>query len=225
MNGPSPRTRTSASPTRPRCCRDLEALRLGKPTDLAIHPRLPDCEASRILQFEFRWDLESSPRQLWPLVTNTDRLDLALGFSPVTYRTRYEPGRGVRTFAEGRKAGMPEVGEEYPYEWVEPRRMGMSARVQLRARSNGSSARSSSCRGPAAAPRSSTRCGSSRAPGRSASGRDGGGRWHAEEPRKSLSADRRHLARPAPARACSRSRSVRGAGPDARARGENVWTG
>ncbi len=105
--------------------RDLDALRLGKPTDLAIHPRLPDGDKSRMIHFEFRWDLESSPRQLWPLVTNTDRLDRALGFAPVSYQTRYEPGRGVRTFAEGRKAGMPEVGEEYPYEWVEPRRMGI----------------------------------------------------------------------------------------------------
>jgi serine/threonine protein kinase len=105
--------------------RDLEALRLGKPTDLAIHPALPECDPARILRFEFRWDLESSPRELWPLVTNTDRLDRAIGFPPVTYRTRFEPGRGVRTFAEGRKAGMSEVGEEFPYEWVEPRRMGI----------------------------------------------------------------------------------------------------
>ena len=43
----------------------------------------------------------------------------------MTYKTRYEPGRGVRTFAEGRKAGHVEVGEEHPYEWVEPRRMGV----------------------------------------------------------------------------------------------------
>ena len=34
-------------------------------------------------------------------MTNTDRLDRALGFAPVTYQTRFEPGRGVRTFAEG----------------------------------------------------------------------------------------------------------------------------
>ena len=105
--------------------RDLEALLHGKPTDLAIHPRLPDCDPQRVLQFEFRWELESSPRQLWPLVTNTDRLDRAIGFTPVRYQTRYEPGRGVRTFAEGRKAGQVEIGEEHPYEWVEPRRMGV----------------------------------------------------------------------------------------------------
>jgi serine/threonine protein kinase len=105
--------------------RDLESLRLGKPTGLEIHPRLPDCDPARVLRYEFRWELDSSPRQLWPFVTNTDRLDRAIGFAPVTYQARYEPDRGVRTFATGRKAGMPEVGEEFPYEWVEPRRMGI----------------------------------------------------------------------------------------------------
>jgi serine/threonine protein kinase/class 3 adenylate cyclase len=104
---------------------DLEALLHGRPTELAIHPRLPECDPRRILNFEFRWELESSPRQLWPLVTNTDRLDRAIGFAPVKHTTRYEPGRGVRNFIEGPKAGMIEVGEEHPYEWIEPRRMGV----------------------------------------------------------------------------------------------------
>jgi len=105
--------------------RDMEALLDGKPTDLAIHPRLPECDPQRVVHFEFRWELESSPRQLWPLVTNTDRLDRAIGFPPINYKTRYEEGRGARTFIEGRKAGMVEVGEEHPYEWIEPRRMGV----------------------------------------------------------------------------------------------------
>ena len=105
--------------------RDIEALLHGKPADVEIHPRMPDCDPRRVLHFEFRWELESAPRQLWPLVTNTDRLDRAIGFAPVRYQTRYEPGRGVRTFVEGRKAGQIEVGEEHPYEWVEPRRMGV----------------------------------------------------------------------------------------------------
>jgi serine/threonine protein kinase/class 3 adenylate cyclase len=105
--------------------RDLESLLQGKPADVAIHPRLPECDPRRALVFDFRWELESSPRQLWPFVTSTDRLDRAIGFPPVRYSTRFEPGRGVRTFAEGRKAGMAEIGEEHPYEWVEPRRMGV----------------------------------------------------------------------------------------------------
>src|SRR5262249_55861245 len=61
----------------------------------------------------------------WELVTTAARLDRAIGFPGLKVTTRYEEGRGVRTFAEGRKAGMTEVGEEHPYEWVEPRRMGV----------------------------------------------------------------------------------------------------
>jgi serine/threonine protein kinase/class 3 adenylate cyclase len=105
--------------------RQLEALIHGKPADATVHPRLPVCAPGRVMQFEFRWELESAPRQLWPLVTNTDRLDRAIGFPAVRYTTRFEPGRGVRTFAEGRKAGMVEISEEHAYEWVEPRRMGV----------------------------------------------------------------------------------------------------
>ena len=105
--------------------RDLEAVRRGEPADLAVHPRLPDCDPSRVLHFDFEWELESTPRQLWPLVTDTDRLNRAIGFEPVTVTRRFEPGRGARVFTEGRKAGMAEVGEEHPYEWVEPRRMSI----------------------------------------------------------------------------------------------------
>ena len=94
--------------------RDIEALLHGQPSDLEIHPRLPAASVHPALEFEFRWELDSTPRQLWPLVTNTDRLDRAIGFTPVTYKTNYEPGHGVRTFAEGRKAGMVEIGEEHP---------------------------------------------------------------------------------------------------------------
>jgi eukaryotic-like serine/threonine-protein kinase len=105
--------------------RDLEALLRGEPANLAIHPRLPECAESRVVEFDFQWELESTPRQLWPLVTDTDRLNRAIGFEPVTVTKRYEPGRGVRVFTEGRKAGMAEVGEDHPYEWVEPRRMSI----------------------------------------------------------------------------------------------------
>ena len=105
--------------------KDLERLSRGEPTGIPLHPVLPACDPKRTLDFEFSWDLESAPRQLWPYVTNTDRLDHALGFPPVRYAYQPDPARGVRLFAEGTKAGMPEAWEEHPYEWVEPRRMGV----------------------------------------------------------------------------------------------------
>ncbi len=105
--------------------RDLERLARGEPTGIPLHPVLPPCDPRKVMAFEFRWELESSPRQLWPHVTNTDRLDHAVGFAPVRYTYQPDPARGVRQFAEGVKAGMAEAWEEHPYEWVEPRRMGV----------------------------------------------------------------------------------------------------
>ncbi len=105
--------------------RDIERLARGEPTDILLHPILPDGRPKRTQTYEFQWELEASPRQLWPLVTNTDRLDRALGFPPVKYSYSPDPARGVRLFAEGQKAGMNEIWEEFPYEWVEPWRMGV----------------------------------------------------------------------------------------------------
>jgi serine/threonine protein kinase/class 3 adenylate cyclase len=104
---------------------DLERLLGGEPTGLPMHPALPEAEPGRVLAFDFAWDLDSPPRRLWPFVSNTDRLDQALGFEPVQYRFSVDPALGVRRFLEGRKAGMVEAGEEHPYEWVEGRRLGV----------------------------------------------------------------------------------------------------
>jgi serine/threonine protein kinase/class 3 adenylate cyclase len=104
---------------------DLERLLRGEPTGLPMHPVLPDCDPREVMRFDFEWELEASPRQLWPHVSNTDRLDRAIGFGAVRYSLEFDPARGVRRFLEGRKAGMPEVGEEHPYEWVEGRRLGI----------------------------------------------------------------------------------------------------
>ncbi len=104
---------------------DLDRLIRGEPTGLAVHPALPEAEPGRVLTFDFSWDLDAPPRALWPHVSNTDRLDRALGFDAVRYTLKFDPAVGVRRFLEGRKAGMPEEGEELPYEWVEGRRLGV----------------------------------------------------------------------------------------------------
>ena len=103
------RASTSQAARRPlfRCRGDAAATSRPCCTASRVNWRsTPGCRTATrasVLEFEFRWELESSPRELWPLVTNTDRLDRAIGFAPVTKTTRFEPGRGVRTFSEGRQ--------------------------------------------------------------------------------------------------------------------------
>jgi eukaryotic-like serine/threonine-protein kinase len=104
---------------------DLDRLLRGEPTGLPMHPLLPEADPGKVLTFDFSWDLDAPPRRLWPLVSNTDRLDRAIGFSPVRYTLKYDSEKGVRRFLKGRSAGMDAEGEELPYEWVEGRRLGV----------------------------------------------------------------------------------------------------
>src|SRR5205823_1410993 len=48
--------------------RDLERLQRGEPSTMVVHPRLPACNPARLIQYDWSWDLEASPAQLWPYV-------------------------------------------------------------------------------------------------------------------------------------------------------------
>ena len=78
----------------------------GEPVSLAAHPRLPDADPGSVLDYEWTWELESSPRQLWPYVSNTERFNRAVGLPAVAFTTKAEgPGRVRRTGRVG-KAGV-----------------------------------------------------------------------------------------------------------------------
>jgi serine/threonine protein kinase/class 3 adenylate cyclase len=111
--------------------RDLECVLRGEPTDVAIHPRLPDCPPERVLRYDWTWDLEAPPGQLWPYVSNTDRLNRAVGIPPVEF-TAEESGPaesglrpGVRRFGRFRVAGFTNAWQEHPFEWIEGRRLAV----------------------------------------------------------------------------------------------------
>jgi class 3 adenylate cyclase len=57
-------------------------------------------------------------------VSNTERLNRAIGLPAVRFTTRAD-GRRVRRFAEARKSGLVGRWEEHPFEWVEERRFGV----------------------------------------------------------------------------------------------------
>lgn len=104
---------------------DVEKLLTGEPTSMLAHPAMPDTHSSEVLEFTFSCDLESSPAQLWPYVSNTDRVNHALGLPSVRYTTRVDPERGVERFAEAKIAGQTIRWQEHPYEWIEGRRMSV----------------------------------------------------------------------------------------------------
>jgi len=105
--------------------RDLEALLRGEPIPIDAHPRVPAAGPGAVVEYCFRWDLDASPRQLWPLVSNTDRLNRAVGLPAVTFAARPGGERGVRLVGTLRKLGLTATWEEHPFEWVEARRLGV----------------------------------------------------------------------------------------------------
>ena len=104
---------------------DLERLLHGEPTSMVLHPATPATHGLHVLQFQFSCDLSSSPVQLWPFISNTDRLNHALGFPPVNYTTRTDPARGVERFAESNFFGQKIIWQEHPFEWIEGRRLSV----------------------------------------------------------------------------------------------------
>jgi serine/threonine protein kinase/class 3 adenylate cyclase len=104
---------------------DIERVLRGEPSQVGVHPRLPQCDERSVLIFDFTWDLESAPRDLWPHVSNTERLNRAIGLPAVAFTAEAAPTGKVRRFASAKVGGLPAVWEEHPFEWVEPRRFGV----------------------------------------------------------------------------------------------------
>jgi serine/threonine protein kinase/class 3 adenylate cyclase len=105
--------------------RDLENLLLGVPTAIALHPAVPDPTAPGQMRFQFQWKLRSAPEQVWPFVSNTDRVNHAVGLPAVQYRTFHDPKLGMRRMATVRAMGMKLEWEEHPFEWIEGRRLSV----------------------------------------------------------------------------------------------------
>ncbi len=103
---------------------DLDRLRRGEPTGIAVHPRLPAADSRRVCEYDWSWELEASPAALWPHVSNTERLNRAIGLSAVSFSNE-AAGPGVRRFGTIQRAGFTFHWEEHPFEWVEGRRMGV----------------------------------------------------------------------------------------------------
>ncbi len=102
---------------------DLERLLRGEPTGIAVHPKLPTDRD--VIAFNFQWDLESTPRQLWPHVSNTERLNRAASFSAVKYRTEQKAEGGSNRFGAIRAKGILLAWQENPFEWIEAKKMGV----------------------------------------------------------------------------------------------------
>ena len=104
---------------------DLEGLLTGTRTSIQLHPAVPDANAKGLLRYQFQWKLRSSAEALWPYLSNTDRVNHAVGLPAVRYKTFQDPKLGMRRIATVRAMGMTMEWEEHPFEWIEGRRLSV----------------------------------------------------------------------------------------------------
>ncbi|MGN6109930.1 MAG: protein kinase domain-containing protein, partial [Kofleriaceae bacterium] len=101
----------------------IEQLCDGTAALITAHPAPPVHRASRVLTYEFAWELAASPEALWPFVSNTEKMNRATGLAPVRYEIAASELAGpAPTTGTQRVAGLALQWREHPYEWIEGNR-------------------------------------------------------------------------------------------------------
>lgn len=107
---------------------DLERLRQGqciwRPLQLVNIPDLAEGKKKGGQTTEFRWELESSIEALWPLVTQTNRVNRAMGL-PAPQFVLQPTGAAYTHDTKANLKGMTLHWKEYPFCWIENRMMSV----------------------------------------------------------------------------------------------------
>lgn len=104
---------------------ELNRIRGRGVIDIETHPQLPVHDAAKVWHKSKVWNLKSRPEELWPMVSNTDRVNRAVGLPAVKYTSEVDPVIGLRKFGSFKIGGMSVSWEEHPFEWIHNRRMGI----------------------------------------------------------------------------------------------------
>lgn len=108
---------------------DLVCVLEGKPASIIVHPVTPSSDRRNVCRFRFEWQLSSSAKSLWPFVSDTERLNRAIGLPSVNYRTSTVDD-DIQTFAQVRIAGLNMKWREHTFEWIAEQKMGVLREFQ-----------------------------------------------------------------------------------------------
>jgi serine/threonine protein kinase/class 3 adenylate cyclase len=100
----------------------IEQLTTGAAALITAHPSPPILRPNAVQTYSFEWELQSSPEALWPFVSNTERMNRAVGLPPVQFEIESVSAKvptTPNTTGMNRIAGIALKWREHPYEWIE----------------------------------------------------------------------------------------------------------
>ncbi|CAN5618470.1 hypothetical protein BH11MYX1_BH11MYX1_53450 [soil metagenome] len=92
----------------------IDQVKFGSTAIVRPHPSPPVVKPGWIQTYAFEWDLVCSPEQLWPYISNTEKMNRAAGLAAVKFEITAE-----RTIGRQTVAGLALRWHELPFEWVE----------------------------------------------------------------------------------------------------------
>lgn len=103
---------------------EIDQILSGGASSSNVHPILPKTKGS-LFEAEWQWELDGSHEDLWPLVSNTERVNASVGLPPVEYETRRDEQGQKHRFGSFKLGWTRLSWEEHPFEWVEGRRLSI----------------------------------------------------------------------------------------------------
>lgn len=103
---------------------DLNRIVRGDAVPAVQHPTVP-AASGKTFEARWTWDFESRPEELWPWVSNTERINAAVGLPSVEYKTQKDEQGLKHRYGTIRLGWTKLRWEEHPFEWIEGQRLGV----------------------------------------------------------------------------------------------------
>ena len=103
---------------------DIERILNDQPVALRMYPETPDVLDAAVKSYDFQWTLNAKPKQLWPLVSDTDRFNQALGLPAPNFNYDHS-GDHPKIYADVKFNGMNVRWREHPFQWICEREMSV----------------------------------------------------------------------------------------------------
>jgi hypothetical protein len=93
---------------------------------MPVPPFLPVPSFGNAIRLVWSWRLAAEPAALWPLLSDTNKLNVLAGLGPVDFAEFKAPDGRVRRVGTGRQMGRDVRWDEHPFEWSAPACFGVT---------------------------------------------------------------------------------------------------